>query len=61
MTYGFRFVIIIKTDRGAEGAEIGDVGKIILVESGVRLPYCVEFENERSCYHNGKGEGREGH
>lgn len=51
----------IGTDVCAEDAEIGDVGKIIHIENGAGLPYCVEFENVRSCYHDGNGNGEIGH
>lgn len=44
----------INTDCGGRDVVIGDVGKIIAIDD-VLLPYLVEFDNERSCYHNGNG------
>lgn len=45
-------VKVINKESGAYDAVIGDVGKIITIDE-VSLPYLVEFDNERSCYHNG--------
>lgn len=50
-----------RTGSGAENAEIGDVGKIIYIADDMRLCCLVEFEAERSCYHNGNGRGKPNH